>query len=79
MDSNTEKELKRELKVHAKALGIPVGAADSFINETIKSVKTSLKKKTVITKADFERLVTKELKKYNADFAYVYQNRDRII
>ena len=49
MDSNTEKELKRELKVHAKALGIPAGAADSFINETIKSVKTNLKKKTVIT------------------------------
>ena len=79
MDSNTEKELRRELKIHAKALGIPSGAADSFIAETIKSVKASLKKKTVITKADFERLVTKELKKYNADFAYVYQNRDKII
>jgi hypothetical protein len=33
----------------------------------------------VITKADFERMVARELKKYNADFAYVYQNRDKII
>lgn len=79
MDSNTEKDLRRELKIHAKALGIPSGAADSFIDETIKTVKKNLKKKTVITKADFERMVARELKKYNADFAYVYQNRDKII
>lgn len=79
MDSNVEKELRKELKIHARALGIPVGAAESFIDETIKSVKSSLKKKTMITKSDLERLVTKELKKYNADFAYVYQNRDKII
>jgi hypothetical protein len=79
MDSGTEKDLRRELKIHAKALGIPSGAADSFIDETIKTVKKNLKKKMVITKADFERMVARELKKYNADFAYVYQNRDKII
>ena len=79
MDSSTEKDLRRELRIHAKALGIPSGAADSFIDETIKTVKKNLKKKTVITKADFERMVARELKKYNADFAYVYQNRDKII
>ena len=79
MDSSTKKDLRRELKIHAKALGIPSGAADSFIDETIKTVKKNLKKKTVITKADFERMVARELKKYNADFAYVYQNRDKII
>lgn len=79
MDSSTEIDLRRELKIHAKALGIPSGAADSFIDETIKTVKKNLKKKTVITKADFERMVARELKKYNADFAYVYQNRDKII
>ena len=79
MDSNTEKELRKELKIHARALRIPVGAAESFIDVTIKVVKNNLKKKTVITRADLDRLVVKELKKYNADFAYVYQNRDKII
>ena len=79
MDNNTEKELRTELKIHARALGIPVGAAESFIDEVIKSVKSGLKKKTMITKADLERLVVRELKKYNSDFAYVYQNRDKII
>ncbi len=79
MDSNTEKELRRELKIHARAMRMPIGAAESFINVTIKTVKNDLKKKTVITKADLDRAVVKELKKYNADFAYVYQNRDKII
>ena len=37
------------------------------------------KKKKIITKRDLERTVVAELKKYNADLAYVYQNRDKII
>ena len=28
---------------------------------------------------DLERAIARELKKYNADFAYVYENRDKII
>ena len=33
----------------------------------------------IITDADLTRAISKELKKYNKDFAYVYQNRDKII
>ncbi len=79
MDAETVKRVKRELKLHAKALGIPVGAAEAFIDETLKMVEKNLKKKTTITQGDLDRMMVKELKKYNADFAYVYQNRDKII
>lgn len=79
MDAETVKRVKRELKLHAKALGIPVGAAEAFIDETLKTVEKNLKKKTTITQGDLDRMIVKELKKYNADFAYVYQNRDKII
>lgn len=79
MDEKTEKSLKKELKLHAKALGIPEGSAEIFINETIKSVKKSLKGKSIVTTADLDRATIKSLKKYNKDFAYVYQNRDTII
>ena len=51
MDDKTEKTLRRELKVHARAIGIPEGAAESFIDFTIKSVQKSLKKNTIITKS----------------------------
>lgn len=79
MDSKTEKRLRASLKVHAKALDIPPGAAEDFINLALKSVQKSLKSKTTITEQDLTRLVAKELKKYHADLAYVYQNYDTII
>ena len=81
MDNNTfnEKKLIKELKIDARAIGIPVGAAESFIDETIKGLKKSLKNKNIITEDDLKRLVYKELKKYHADLAYVYKNRDKII
>lgn len=79
MNTFDENSLKRELLRDARALKIPVGAAESFVSETLKSVKKSLKNKTTITENDLKRLVSKELKKYHADLAYVYKNRDKII
>lgn len=70
---------KKELKLHAKALGIPEGSAEIFINNTIDSVNATLKGKNIVTSADVTRLTVKALKKYNKDFAYVYENRDTII
>lgn len=70
---------KKELKLHAKALGIPEGSAEIFINNTIDSVNAALKGKNIVTSADVTRLTVKTLKKYNKDFAYVYENRDTII
>ena len=72
-------KLKRELKIHAKALGIPSGAADDFIDRTLSAAEKSLKPKSIITPSDLDRAIIKELKKYHKDLAYVYQNRDKII
>ncbi len=71
--------LARELKIEAKALGIPVGAANAFVEKTVAATCQKLKKKKLITKRDLERTVVAELKKYNADLAYVYRIRDKII
>ena len=70
---------KKELKLHAKALGIPEGSAEIFIKSTIDSVNAALKNKNIVTSADITRLAVKSLKKFNKDFAYVYENRDTII
>lgn len=79
MECFDEKKMKKNLKVDAKAIGIPSGSADIFIEKTLDSVKKQLKNKTIITNKDLERIITKELKKYNADLAYIYKNRDKII
>lgn len=74
-----EKELKKLLKIDARAVGIPSGAAEIFIDKTLAETKKQLKTKKIITDKDLERIVAKELKKYNSDLAYVYKNRDKII
>lgn len=74
-----EAEITKELKIDAKALGIPEGAAEQFIERTIKGAHKTLKRKSLITETDLNRALVKELKKYNADLAYVYENRDKII
>ncbi|MBR3230665.1 hypothetical protein IKF73_01370 [Candidatus Saccharibacteria bacterium] len=79
MSTFNAKSLIKELKIDARALNIPIGAAEIFIDKTINSVQKSLKTKTIITEDDLKRLVVKELKKYHADLAYVYENRDKII
>ena len=75
----SENTLKRELMIDAKGVGIPVGAAEEFIKRTIIDAKKSFKDKEIITEDDLKRAVWRELKKYNADLAYVYKNRDKII
>ena len=77
--SFNERDIISDLKINAKALGIPSGAADVFIDKVMKGAKKTLKNKKVITKQDLERAVLKELRIYNNDLAYVYENRDKII
>lgn len=72
-------QLKKELKIDAKALNIPPGAAQIFIDKVLADTDKALKSKKIITEDDLTRIVVKELKKYHADLAYVYKNRDKIV
>ena len=72
-------KLKRELMIDARAVGIPSGAAEIFIDHSISSAIESLAKKSLITDQDLKNAIAKQLKKYHPDLAYVYQNRDKII
>ncbi len=74
-----EADLKKSLALHAKALDIPTGAAEIFIDRALSAAKTKLKTKNTITESDLTRIISRELKKYHKDFAYVYENRDKII
>ena len=79
MDEATIKKTTRELKINMKALGIPSGSAEIFTEKIINGVQKSLKSKSIITEQDLNRLIAVEAKKYNADLAYVYKNRDKIV
>ena len=79
MQKFDENTIIKELKIDAKGLGIPSGAATIFIEKTLKTATKALQKKTIVTDLDVKKAITKELKNYHADLAYVYENRDKII
>lgn len=79
MEEYDQAKLAKELKIDAKGLGIPSGAAEIFIQKALHSTTKKLSTKSFITNGDLKRTLTKELRKYNADLAYVYKNRDTII
>lgn len=72
-------KIKKELKTNAQALDIPSGSADIFIEKIIKSLPKTLGSSKIITDQDLNRALIKEIKKYHADLAYVYENHDKII
>lgn len=73
------RELTKSLKIDAKALDIPPAAAEIFIEKTLDAVEKDLHPKKIVTERDLTAAIVKELKKFNPDFAYIYQNRDKII
>ena len=78
-DAIDQKTIIKNLKIDARGLGIPSGAAEVFIDKSVQAAEKSLRSKKIITEKDLKVAITRELKKYNADFAYVYENRDKII
>ncbi len=74
-----ENIIRKQLVIDAKGLDIPSGAAELFINKVLQAVKAAIQSKTTLTNHDLKRIITKELQKYNSDFAYIYKNRDKII
>ena len=73
------KDIESILKSHARALDVPAGSAEIFIKKSLNSAAKTLNKHKITTDADIIRTVSKELAKYNADLAYVYENYDKII
>ncbi len=79
MEEIDENKIRKNLKIDAKGVGIASGAAEMFIENVMKELKKFLKSREIITEKDLNRFLVRELKKYNADLAYVYENRDKII
>lgn len=79
MESYSQKALEKQLKIDARALGIPSGSAEIFIKKTLDAVEKTLSSKKIITERDLNSAIIKELQKYHHDFAYFYRNRDKIV
>ena len=72
-------DLKKEILKDAKSINLAPGFAATISDKVSSAVEHKVNKLSTITNNDLERIVTAELKKYSADLAYIYHNRDKII
>ncbi len=72
-------DLKKEILKDAKSINLAPGFASTISDKVSNTVEYKVNKLSTITNNDLERIVTAELKKYSADLAYIYHNRDKII
>lgn len=75
----SEQQLKAEIIKEAKILRIPSGTATELASTVARRVAAWVKRRGTVTSADINRQTARELKKYHADLAYVYENRGKII
>ncbi len=71
--------LRDEIVRSAKAIGLPSGSATMIADKVAEKTALWVCKRSAVTADDLSRQVAKEVKKYSADLAYVYQNRGKII
>lgn len=75
----SEEKLVADILQEAKLLHLPQSTAELIANKIVACVAKWASKRTVVTVDDINRRVALEAAKYNADLAYVYQNRGKII
>lgn len=72
-------DLKKDILHEAKLLKISETVAQMIAGRVAEKVEKWIEKRAAVTNDDLNRQLAKELQKYNADLAYVYQNRGKII
>ena len=63
----------------AKILNLHPGAVELYADKVADQVERWAKRRSAITQQDLDRRIAKSLEIYNADLAYVYKNRGKII
>lgn len=79
MDPKVEKSVVKELKIHGAAMNLPPASVQLFTAAALSAVKKDLKSGGRYTEKDLKRLVARHLRKFNRDFAYIYEKYDTII
>ncbi|MBQ6570749.1 hypothetical protein IJI02_00155 [Candidatus Saccharibacteria bacterium] len=71
--------IRLDILREARVLGLHAGFAEMVSDSVAQKVERYLESHPVVTAKDIDLLVSRELKQYNPDLAYIYRNRDKII
>ena len=71
--------LRKDILTEAKVLNLPSNTIRPIADKVAAQVAVWMAKRPAVTVDDLNRRIAMEIAKYNADLAYVYQNRGKII
>ncbi len=72
-------KLKDDILREARVAKIPSGFAEKIADEVSHKIEKWLDNRPIVTKRSFDMAVVRELKKYNADLAYIFENHGKMI
>ncbi|MBQ3352591.1 hypothetical protein IJG91_02980 [Candidatus Saccharibacteria bacterium] len=75
----SEEALKRDILKEAKVLKISNETAGKYAKIVSGRVAAWVSKRATVTQPDIDVQVAKEIKKYNKDLAFIYENKGKII
>ena len=75
----SKKKIHEDIKREAKILGLHPGTAEIIADNVVDKVVAWSKKRSMITEDDLNQRLSKEIKKYNADLAYLFESKGKII
>lgn len=71
--------LKRDIMREGRVLNRHVGAMELIAEKVSKEVEKWVLERGEVTKADIDRVTAARIRKYDADVAYLYRNRGKIV
>lgn len=75
----SQKRLKDDIMREAKVLGMHMGTAELIAKKVVLKTKKWMDGRGTVTEDDLNRVVSRELSKYNKDLEFMYKNRGKII
>lgn len=75
----SESELVKDILREAKSLGIEQDEAKIYVKIVARKVSDWANERTEVTRRDIDGQISKDISKYNADLAFIYKNRGKII
>ena len=75
----TDERIYQEIMREAKVLNMQAGAAEIITKKATEAIIKWGKNRAAVTEVDLNQRLAKETKKFNADLAYLFERKNKII
>ena len=75
----TDERIYQEIMREAKVLNMQAGAAEIIAKKVTEAIIKWSKNRAAVTEVDLNQRLAKETKKFNADLAYLFESKNKII